>query len=1071
MRSLLKASSVILSLVFCVCDTTSAQCEGQYDWAVWEEFSGFTATGSITNNNGSYTVIMEANYWFDYTNTIYNYGAFNGFNGPLPPNATVPRTTWAAGLGGVTTMCFSETVANPALLLSSVGNFWVTVTLSFSHPYIVVYDGGGMTFPNNTTIVGAEGYAIIVFPGDFNCVTIYSDTPEFYTNITWGLNPPLFEVEIEGDTIGCGSVTLTASGGSSYAWNGGNNPNSATNTFMETGTYFLTATDNDGCIVITSISVEVYPSGSSDIEAAICEGEGYDFFGQHLTQPGVYEEVIQNQYGCDSTITLTLDVNLNTSDEQFADICEGEGYPFDQTILTSSGTYFTQLQNVFGCDSLITLHLVVHPSSYQTLSATICQGESYFFNGSALTSSGFYFASLQNQFGCDSLVSLDLEVVPAAFTQLFDTICGGEFVLFQGDTLYDAGVYSASFPHPAGCDSLVVLDLTLRISHLTALRDSICQGTPYIWYGDTILVSGTYLSHLQNTWGCDSTLQLDLWVYPAQSSGSSAAICAGSSYDFHGASLTQSGSYSLTFPDQKGCDSLVTLNLEVFPTAMTTLDVQICQGQQHLFQGDTLDVPGLYLAQLLTSSGCDSTVQLNLAVVSIIEAPVAATICQGETYPFGGTLLDTQGLYRDTLLSSGGCDSISILTLLVEAPVQETIQAAICPGQSWPFNGQLLTESGTYSAALPSTSGCDSLVTLHLEVFDPISTTISTQICAGQVFPFQGQNLSEEGIYAATLPSWQGCDSTVILDLTVAAVLLSTRQDSICEGGVYVFGGQQLNTPGLYADTLVSTGGCDSISLLELRVMAIPRSETEVRICAGEAYPFQGELLTAAGNYEALIPLPSGCDSLASLTLLISPASESLVRSTACETYFWPAAQVWFSESGTYQHLLTNAAGCDSLLTLELRIGQAYLVDTFVNSRTPYTWPADGRTYPRSGVYEAVFPSALGCDSLLVLHLTIPEAPSLYIPNAFSPNGDGINDGFTIYGSEDLLGIAELAVYDRWGNLLTRLSDFPPGEPGYGWDGTGRGRIMDPGVYVFTATLRLTDDRNWFVSGEVILIR
>jgi gliding motility-associated-like protein len=1071
MRSLLKASSVILSLVFCVCDTTSAQCEGQYDWAVWEEFSGFTATGSITNGNGTFTVTMEANYWFDYTVNIYNYGAFNGFNGPLPPNATVPRTTWAAGQGGVTTMCFSETVTNPVLLLSSLGSPGIIVTLEFSVPYSVVFDGGGMTYPNNTTIIGQEGYAILVFPGDFDCVTIYSSTPENYTNLTWGLNPPHFEIEISGDTIACGSTTLTASGGVSYQWNGGNSPQSATNTFQQSGNYAVTATDANGCTAVANVNLTIHPEYDTEEVALLCEGESYDFNGLSLDQPGLYEMLLQTEEGCDSLVTLNLVVLPQSQEEWFEFICEGDGYPFNQTFLTEPGTYYANLENQFGCDSLITLHLQVHPSSWTELQASICPGQTYPFNGAELSTPGYYVASLPGQYGCDSTVALTLEELPAPVTNLSASICSGDSYFFNGNNLTVGGNYTATLPLPSGCDSLVILDLEVRPLSTTSLSAAICTGAFHVFQGDTLTQAGDYQVTLQNQAGCDSILQLALTVHPSGGSIQTQTICSGESYLFHGDTLTEPGIYAHPLTNQFGCDSTLSLTLNVLPVFLTEIQAQICAGQAYPFQGTSLTEGGIYTADLSSAQGCDSIVRLTLAVVSLIEAPLTVRICAGESYPFGGILLDTPGLYRDTLLSSGGCDSVSILNLLVEVPIQETIQAAICPGQSWPFNGQLLTESGTYSAALPSTSGCDSLVTLHLEVFDPISTTISTQICAGQVFPFQGQNLSEEGIYTATLPSWQGCDSTVILDLTVAAVLLSTRQDSICEGGVYVFGGQQLNTPGLYADTLVSMGGCDSISLLELQVMAIPRSETEVRICAGEAYPFQGELLTAAGNYEALIPLPSGCDSLASLTLLISPASESLVRSTACETYFWPAAQVWFSESGTYQHLLTNAAGCDSLLTLELRIGQAYLVDTFVNSRTPYTWPADGRTYPRSGVYEAVFPSALGCDSLLVLHLTIPEAPSLYIPNAFSPNGDGINDGFTIYGSEDLLGIAELAVYDRWGNLLTRLSDFPPGEPGYGWDGTGRGRIMDPGVYVFTATLRLTDDRNWFVSGEVILIR
>lgn len=123
-----------------------------------------------------------------------------------------------------------------------------------------------MTFVDNQTIIGNEGYTVLLFPGEFECITIFSSTPEFYTNINWGLNPPLFEVEVEGDLIFCENTTLTASGGTTYQWSGGETPNSASNTFTETGTYFLTVTDDFGCTVTTSVFLQV------DLSCLDCKG-------------------------------------------------------------------------------------------------------------------------------------------------------------------------------------------------------------------------------------------------------------------------------------------------------------------------------------------------------------------------------------------------------------------------------------------------------------------------------------------------------------------------------------------------------------------------------------------------------------------------------------------------------------------------------------------------------------------------------------------------------------------------------------------------------------------------------
>ncbi len=234
----------------------NAQCDQNYDWASWANFTGTSATGTINNGGQTISVTMTANYNFNSTGGIFNFGAFNGFNGTIP-NTTVPRTEWSAGAGGVTTMCFSEVVSNPVLLLSSLGSPGTMVNLQLSRDYIPIYDGGGMSFVNDTTIIGEEGYAILVFPGNFDCITIFSSTPEYYTNITWGLNPPLFPVSITGDSIDCDSVTLIASGGNTYTWSGGANPTSAINTFYTSGNYFLTVTDAIGCTVVTSAEVQI----------------------------------------------------------------------------------------------------------------------------------------------------------------------------------------------------------------------------------------------------------------------------------------------------------------------------------------------------------------------------------------------------------------------------------------------------------------------------------------------------------------------------------------------------------------------------------------------------------------------------------------------------------------------------------------------------------------------------------------------------------------------------------------------------------------------------------------------
>ena len=94
-----------------------------------------------------------------------------------------------------------------------------------------------------------------------------------------------------------------------------------------------------------------------------------------------------------------------------------------------------------------------------------------------------------------------------------------------------------------------------------------------------------------------------------------------------------------------------------------------------------------------------------------------------------------------------------------------------------------------------------------------------------------------------------------------------------------------------------------------------------------------------------------------------------------------------------------------------------------------------------------------------------------YIPNAFSPNDDGVNDAFTIYGDRAVKQIRNLKVFSRWGELVFERSEFPAGNPKYGWDGTFRGKELQAGVYVWLAEIELLDGERMSAEGDVLIVR
>lgn len=332
------------------------------NWAAWNNFTGTSSTGTINMSDGPINITMTSNFTFDSTPQIYNHSKFNSYPSPVP-NAAVPRTTWSAGTGGTTTMCFSKTVTNPVLLIASLGSSsGIRAKLNFSLPYVVIYDGGGMEYNSSTALTGTEGYAIIMFPGDFTCVTINSTTPEFYTNITWGVRPPPFTIDITEVSRDCGSVTLTASGGTAYFWNGGENPSSASNIFHESGTYIVTVTNIDGCTTSASktITVNTSPkavisgntSGCGSVSLTASGGVSYLWDGGEspanavntFNSSGTYTVAVTDANGCTASTTVKVIVldhvepEITITADPAGEICEGTSVTFTAAVANEGTT-------------------------------------------------------------------------------------------------------------------------------------------------------------------------------------------------------------------------------------------------------------------------------------------------------------------------------------------------------------------------------------------------------------------------------------------------------------------------------------------------------------------------------------------------------------------------------------------------------------------------------------------------------------------------------------------------------------------------------------------------------------
>ena len=190
------------------------------------------------------------------------------------------------------------------------------------------------------------------------------------------------------------------------------------------------------------------------------------------------------------------------------------------------------------------------------------------------------------------MITLNLVVLDILRTNLADSICEGQSIVFMGQVLDSTGIYADTVPSSIGCDSIVTVDLTVFPTYSTSVMDTICEGATYDFNGNILSMSGNYIDTLTTINGCDSVITLDLVVNPTVTFAFDDEICDGTPYTFGIYTPDTTGTYIDTFVSASGCDSIVTLNLTVYPTYDVTVDEQICDGTDFNFNGRLISVAG-----------------------------------------------------------------------------------------------------------------------------------------------------------------------------------------------------------------------------------------------------------------------------------------------------------------------------------------------------------------------------------------------------------------------------------------------------------------------------------------------
>ena len=663
----------------------------------------------------------------------------------------------------------------------------------------------------------------------------------------------------------------------------------------------------------------------------------------------------------------------------------------DTTGATARHTFYGG--NSQGCDSVNRLHLtVIHTIMGDTTNVEICDSYTWEQNSRLYDTSGIYFDTMTSIMGCDSVLSLDLIVNYSQQYTTIDTACDS---YLWNDSLYTlSGIYGMHLRTTHNCDSLDSLYLTLRYSTTDTTVMNTCDS--YYWNDSTYLLSGFYYQQLVNAVGCDSNDYLDLVLRYSTADTQQVAACDSFYWHIPDINYLLSGWYRDTIPNSVGCDSVVNLDLTLYYADTNLLDTSVCD--QFVWNDSLYTLSGNYQKLLATAHGCDSLDLLHLAVRYSTTDTVRADVC--DSYVWNGITIGHPGLFDTVLTNTAVCDSIDVLLLSLRYSTRDSVSVAVCDQYLWPISGETYTQSGVYCDTIPNSVQCDSAIALNLTVNYASSHDTAVAVC-DQLF-WNGRTLTTSGTYSDMLRNRAGCDSIDSLRLTVSTGFYDTSRVTSCD--YYDWRGARYATDGLFAVLYTNFVGCDSIYYLSL---ALKHSSFDtlppVHACDHYLWNRTNTTYALSGLYADTVANAAGCDSVTLLPLKVDRSVAIHDSVAACQQYFWPISATTYTSSLTDVVHFQTAAGCDSARYLHLTILQPSSVELFDTICQGQYVAFNNRLCSETGRYVDSLRNRAGCDSVVTLNLWVRQ---LFDPS-FSFEPSCATQRFS-------LEVADIAPYLHW---------------------------------------------------------
>jgi gliding motility-associated-like protein len=978
-----------------------------------------------------------------------NYQVIMSFGGNCPDTSSViPVTVNTNPVGNILPSGAAAICQGGSLLLQASGG----------NSYQWIYNGSqlpGATSTTYTASMAGNYYAIVT--SSAGC----RDTTQTLM-LTVNPKPAAFATAMGPTTFCAGtSVTLNALGTGTFQWLKNNlligGASGATYVANSSGNYAVVVTSGVGCKDTSNlITIVVNPNPNATIMATgpttICQGNSANLQASGGTSyqwllsgaiipgataatyaavlPGPYSVVATNSSGCRDTSSI---MNITVQPQAVASaiattptsICAGDtvilaasggglyqwlmnGNPIGgatNAILyaTGAGNYRVVVRNALGTcpDTSAAISITLNPQPVANISAN---GPASFCAGDSVQLEGN--GGMLYQWMYNGLV------VPGATDSILTALAAGNYAVIVSNIFgcrdTSAAVPVTLFPQPIA--SVLPLGSTTVCAGDTATLIA-SGGGQYQW-----LLNGIPLPGATNA------------VYQTMLPGSYSVIVRNNM-----SGCPDTSSITTVIVNPLPSPGIAPINASVCPASNQVFTASGGTNYQWLLNGSpipgatggsfTTNIGGIYSVIAISAAGC--TQQSQNATLSIYPSPVAqiassgsTTICSGEPL----TLFGAGGLVYQWQLNGGNISGAN-------------------GGSLEPF------ASGSYTVIATSANGCKDTsaavtVTIRPRPLADISPSGNVEICAGG---------------AATLNGIGG---------TTYQWLFNNVPVPGATAGLF-----SAMDPGLYSVVALNMFGCKDTSVITtLSLASAPAADImamgPTTVCTGETVPLLG---FGTGDYQWLFngnPLPGETTSM----LTVSGSGEYSVEvSNACG-----------ADTSAEIGVMINPDPVAGFLTepAEPAAGQSFVfVDQSISAAT-WSWDfGDGTgnstlqnpvySFSETGTYNVTLAITddTGCPDTITLSIFIKPFGDIFIPNVFTPNGDGFVDRFEIYYS-DYVEI-DLSIFDRWGKEVFRTTD-----PGNFWDGTiNGGSQANEGVYYYVIKASKEQEEPVYFNGNLTLIR